>query len=130
MVDIISITAGVVSVVLAIFALWFAKKESRQSSDNYNKTKELLTQIEHKTELIDRSVQLQQTQLINIINTALDKIGQTPMDIEPISLEEIDKLFGMQTTKVEIPNKAGGKTAIIDKLSTIANSIEKELSEI
>ena len=52
------------------------------------------------------------------------------MDIEPISLEEIDKLFGMQTTKVEIPNKAGGKTAIIDKLSTIANSIEKELSEI
>ena len=37
MVDIISITAGVVSVVLAIFALWFAKKESRQSSDNYNR---------------------------------------------------------------------------------------------
>ena len=38
-VDILSIASGVVSIVLAIYAIWFAKKESAQSADNYNKTK-------------------------------------------------------------------------------------------
>lgn len=129
-VDGISIISGAISIVLAIYAIYFAKKESAQSADNYNKTKELLKEIEHKTELIDRSVQLQQTQLINIINAALDKIGQPTIDMQPISLEEIDAMFGLQTVKVDFPNKAGGKTAIIDRLSKIADTIENELSEI
>lgn len=34
-VDILSIASGVVSIVLAIYAIWFAKKESAQSADNY-----------------------------------------------------------------------------------------------
>ncbi len=130
MTDIISITAGIISIILAVYAIWFAKKESSQSAENYRNTKELLKDIEHTTQLIDRSVQLQQTQLINIINTALNKIGQPPIDMQPISLEEIDALFGLKTVKVEVPNKAGGKTAIIDHLSNIAKDIENELSEI
>lgn len=130
LIDVISITSGIVSVLLAIYAIWFAQKESKQSSDNYYKTKELLAKIEAKAELIDRSVQLQQTQLIAIINKALDKIGQSPIEIQPISLEEIDAIFNNTMVDVEIPNKAGGDTVIIDKLKNIRDEIEKELSEI
>lgn len=129
-VDIISIASGLISIGLAIYAIYFAKKESKQSSDNYYKTKELLAKIEGKAELIDRSVQLQQTQLIAIINKALDKIGQSPIEMQPISLEELDAIFNNTMVDVEIPNKAGGNTVIIDKLKNIRDGIEKELSEI
>lgn len=94
--DIISIVAGVVSIILALYAIWYAKKESAKSEHNYTMTKELLDKIEHKSELIDRSVQLQQTQLVAIINKALDKIGYDRIDLEPISIEEIDRLFSEQ----------------------------------
>ena len=86
--------------------------------------------IQHKSELIDRSVQLQQEQLIAIINKALDKIGQPPIDMVPISMEEIDAIFNEKTVEVDVPNKAGGKTAIIGKLKDINSAIERELSEI
>lgn len=128
--EIVSFASGIISIVLGAYAIIFAWKESKQSSENYNKTKELLAKIEAKSELIDRSVQLQQTQLIAIINKALDKIGQSPIDIQPISLSEIDAIFGQKVVEVEMPNKAGGKTVIIEKLQDISSSIEKQLSDI
>ena len=129
-IGIASLIVGVVSIVLGIYAIIFAKKESENSGNNYHKTKDLLVEIEHKTELIDRVLQIQQTQLVDIINKTLDKLGQSPIEVEEISVEEIDALFGRETVKVEIPNKAKGKTVIIDKISNISSEIEKELSEI
>lgn len=128
--EIVSLIASIVSVVLGLFAIWFAKKESKKSDESYQKTREVLDSIQHRSELIDRSVQLQQEQLIAIINKALDKIGQPPIDMAPISLEEIDAIFNEKTVEVDIPNKAGGKTAIIGKLKDINSAIEQELSEI
>ena len=128
--EIISLVSGFVSIVLGAYAIWFAWKESRQSSENYNKTKELLATIEAKSELIDRSVQLQQTQLLAIINKALDKLGQPPIDMRPISLEEIDALVNEKIIAVEVPNHAGGETVIIDKAKNISSALKKELSNI
>ena len=92
MVDILSIASGVVSIVLAIYAIWFAKKESAQSADNYNKTKELLKDIEHKSELIDRGIQFQQQYLLDIINQMLKKAGKESVDMKPLSLDEINEI--------------------------------------
>lgn len=126
-----SLIVGIISIILALVAMRTSKEESKKSEVNYQNTKELLNEIEHKTELIDRSVVLIQGQLINIVNSALDKIDKTPVDFEPISLAEIDEIFGEFTTSVEIPNNAtGGKTVIIDKIKNIGKAIEKELSEI
>ena len=127
--DVVSLIVGVVSVVLSVFAIWFAMKESKKSDENYQKTKQVLEDIEHKSELIDRSVQLLQGQLIEIINKVLDKIVQSPIYITPISLEEIDALFKEKTIEVDISNKAGGKTAIIGELKDINSEIERELNK-
>ena len=107
--EIISLIASIISVVLGLFAIWFALKESKKSDESYQKTREVLDSIQHKSELIDRTVQLQQEQLIVIINKALDKIGQPPIDMVPISLEELDAIFNEKMVEVDVPNKAGGK---------------------
>lgn len=93
MLEIVSLIVGVVSIVLGGISIIIAVKESIHSTENYHKTKELLKTIEHKSELIDRAIQVQQTQLVQIINKALDKIGQAGIDIEEISEEDINKLF-------------------------------------
>lgn len=36
--DVVSLIVGVVSVVLSVFAIWFAMKESKKSDENYQKT--------------------------------------------------------------------------------------------
>lgn len=129
-IDIISLISGVISIALAIYAIWYAHKESKQSTKNYENTKELLTKIETKSELIDRSVQLQQTQLIHIINKALDKVGQPPLEMQPLSIEEIDALFkgnkGMETTT----NKAAKRAVPIGDVEKICTTIENALNEL
>lgn len=92
-IGIASLFVGIVSIFLAIVAMNASKKESERSADNYNKTKELLNDIEHKSDLIDRAVQIQQAQLVQIINKALDKVGQSPIEFQPITAEEINALF-------------------------------------
>ena len=101
MVDILSIVSGVVSVVLAIYAIRFAKKESSQSADNYNKTKELLKDIEHKSELIDRGVQSQQQYLLDIINQMLNMSGKESVDMKPLSLAEINEIVDGKTAEAK-----------------------------
>lgn len=101
MIDIISIISGVVSVILAIYAIIFAKKESAQSAENYNKTKELLSEIEHKSKLIDRGIQFEQKYLFEIINKLLNKSGKDTVDMKPLTLEEIDEIVDGKTAEAK-----------------------------
>lgn len=88
----ISLVASCISIALGVYAIWFAQKESKASTDNHDKTKELLNAIEHKTELIDRGIQFQQNNLTSIINKILDIFDKTSIDAKPLSLEEINDL--------------------------------------
>ena len=92
-VGVASLVVGIISIILAIVAMVVSQKESERSVENYKNTKDLLNKIEHKSELIDRAIQIQQAQLVQIINKALDKVGQSPIDFQPITEEEINALF-------------------------------------
>ena len=92
-VGISSLVVGIISIILAIVAMVASKKESERSAENYKNTKDVLNKIEHKSELIDRAIQIQQAQLVQIINKALDKVGQSPIEFQPITEEEINALF-------------------------------------
>lgn len=116
MVDIISVFAGIVSIILAVYAIIFAKKESRQSSDNYYNTKELLKEIEHKQELIDRGIQFEQEFLMKIVNSLLEKSGKEQIESSPLSIEEIDRL---------IDGKAENEKVRIDELEKAISKIPK-----
>jgi hypothetical protein len=92
-VGIASLVVGIISIILAIVAMIASKKESDRSAENYAKTKELLDKIEHKSDIIDRAIQIQQAQLVQIINKALDKVGQSPIELQPVTEEDINALF-------------------------------------
>ena len=128
-VGIASLIVGIISIILAIVAMIASKKESDRSAKNYIKTKELLDKIEHKSDIIDRAIQIQQAQLVQIINKALDKVGQSPIDLQPITEEEINALFEekkkpidseIQKLKTEVENihridvRVEGDTLIFD----------------
>lgn len=114
--DFISIASGVISIVLAIYAIWFAKKESQQSSENYLKTKDLLKEIEHKTELIDRGIQFEQEFLMKIVNKLLEKSGKEQVSTSPLSIEDINSL---------IDGKSDLARERIEKLEKAVNNIPK-----
>lgn len=99
--DIISIIAGVISIILAIYAIWYAKRESALSAKNYEKTRELLVTIEHKSELIDQGIQFEQKYLLKIINKILDNNGREQIDLKPISLQEIDEIIDGKTASAQ-----------------------------
>lgn len=111
--DFISIASGLISIILAIYAIWYAKKESAQSADNYEKTKNLLVEIERKSELIDRGIQFEQKYLLQIINKILDGAGSEKIEMTPISLEEIDEIFENKTAHAQ------------ERLRSIEDSISK-----
>lgn len=114
--DIVSITSGVISIILAIYAIWFAKKESQQSSENYLKTKDLLKEIEHKTELIDRGIQFEQEFLMKIVNKLLEKSGKEQVSTSPLSIEDINSL---------IDGKSDQARERIEKLEKAVNNLPK-----
>ena len=100
-VGIASLIVGIISIILAVVAMSASKKESDRSADNYKNTKDLLNKIEHQSELIDRAIQIQQAQLVQIINKALDKVGQPPIDLQPITEDEINALFEEKKKPIE-----------------------------
>lgn len=102
-IGIVSLVVGVISIVLAIDSMKSSKEESKRSAENYQKTKELLETIEHRSDIIDRTIQGHQMQLVLIINKALDKIGQSPIDFEPMTQEEIVEAASKVFDKKKMP---------------------------
>lgn len=85
--DILSLAVGIMSIILAVYSIWYAHKESKQSEENYEKTKVLLDEINRSSHLINQAVANHQLQLVMIINRMLDKVGA-----EQITQEELDKI--------------------------------------
>ena len=99
--DIVSLIVGLVSIGLAIYSIWFANKESKQSSENYTKTKELLTAVEHKADLIDRTVQMEQKLTFDVVNKLLDMIGQPKVDFQPMTMEDVDAAIAKADSEID-----------------------------
>lgn len=67
----------------------FSEQEAKKSDKSYKATQELLKEIEHKAELIDRGVQFQQDRLMDIINKILDKFSVPSVNLDGIPSKEI-----------------------------------------
>lgn len=99
--DIVSIVSGIASIVLAIYAIHYAKGESKRSQENYLKTQDLIKEIDHKSSQIDRGIQFEQQFLLQIINKLLNQEGKSPITMQPISLKEIDSIIEGKTAEAK-----------------------------
>ena len=80
------------------------------------KTKDLLKEIEHKTELIDRGIQFEQEFLMKIVNKLLEKSGKEQVSTSPLSIEDINSL---------IDGKSDQARERIEKLEKAVNNLPK-----
>ncbi|MXY46089.1 MAG: hypothetical protein F4Y44_03705 [Chloroflexi bacterium] len=67
----ISFVTGVVSIVLAIVAIWISKSAERESRENYEKTKDVLAEINKSAAVIETTVSANQQQLLETVTTIL-----------------------------------------------------------
>ena len=63
----ISVAIGVVSVVLAVVAIWYSTQSERRSNENYNRTKDLLAEIDKKAAVIESTMSSTQGKLVDTV---------------------------------------------------------------
>ena len=65
--NILSFVVGVISIVLAIVAIWYSTQAERKSVENYNRTKDVLSEISQKAAVIEATVNNTQEKLVDTI---------------------------------------------------------------
>ena len=63
----VSLVIGVVSVTLALVAIWHSTQSERKSTENYHRTKEVLAEISEKSAVIANTVSNTQSKLVDTI---------------------------------------------------------------
>ena len=64
---VVTLVIGVVSIVLALVAIWHSWQSERKSNENYNLTKDLLSDMSQKAAVIEATVNNTQTKLVDTI---------------------------------------------------------------
>ena len=64
---VVSLVVGAVSIVLALVAIWHSTQSERKSTENYNRTKDLLSEISEKAAVIESTVNNTQEKLVDTI---------------------------------------------------------------
>jgi len=64
---VVTVITGITSVVIAAFAVWQANQMRRESLDNYNKTRDLLAEVDKRAAVIQEFVSQNQTQLLDTV---------------------------------------------------------------
>jgi len=100
----ISLIVGIVSIVLAVVSMISSSNFEKMSQENfektqtmmndiYDKTKDLLHQIDNKSTLINSSVERNTTQLTTLFSNVLDKV------IQDQNIKELPDLTNKETLK-------------------------------
>ena len=63
----LSLVVGVVSIVLALVAIWHSIHTERKSEENYNRTKDVLSEISQKAAVIEGTVSETQGKLVDTV---------------------------------------------------------------
>ena len=64
---VVALVVGAVSIVLALVAIWHSWQLERKSNENYNLTKDLLSDMSQKAAVIEATVNNTQTNLVDTI---------------------------------------------------------------
>ncbi len=101
----ITLVVGVISVVLALVAIWFSTQAEKKSAENYNQTKDVLAAISEKAAVIERSVDTTQQKLLDTV-TGIAKPQRETQDemlmrtMLPVIMKD-PKMMAMLTQKLK-----------------------------
>ena len=111
----VSLITGVTSVVLAIFAIWLARSAERESRANFEKTRDLLAEIDKSASVIEKNVTESQQHLLSTVTNLLNQTAVPPKpDLgEQIGVEVFRSLLSD-------PDKASQTLSALENLSKLS----------
>ena len=77
----ISLAVGAVSIVLALVAIWHSIHSERKSEENYNRSKDVLSEISQKAAVIEATVSGTQEKLVDTVTTIARPKEETQEDV-------------------------------------------------
>lgn len=76
---VVSLVVGVISIVLAVMAIWLGIQSERRSAEYYDRTKDTLSEISQKAAVIEGTVSNTQEKLVDTV-TAIAKPKEETQD--------------------------------------------------
>ena len=114
--DIVSLLTGAISIALALFAMWQAKQSEKEARSNYEKTKDVLAEIDKKSAIIERTVSESQQKLMD---TMTNIINETVIPKQQDIGEQLGAQFMMQM--LQDPNNLGQNLDMLQKLAELGD---------
>ena len=115
--SIISLIGGVISIILAIVSMNSSAEHERVSRENYDKTKDVLAQIDKKIEIIERLNQESYNKLQNTITNIVEKTVKQQK-------EDIGEKMGVEFLKNIINNPREGNE-MLKNLADLKSTLEQ-----
>lgn len=115
--SIISLIGGVISIILAIVSMYSSSEHERVSRENYDKTKDVLAQIDKKIEIIERLNQESYNKLQNTITNIVEKT------VIP-QKEDIGEKMGVEFLKNIMNNPREGNE-MLKNLADLKSTLEQ-----
>ena len=112
----VSLITGISSIVLAVVAIWISQSAERESRDNYQKTKDVLAEIDKKAAVIETTVSENQQQLLETVTTIL-KETTVP---EKVSMQDQAGMMFLQAM-LQNPESMGSVLQGLQSLSETNN---------
>ena len=116
----VSLIVGVASIILAIVAIFISKAAERESRENYQKTKDVLADIDKKSAIIEKIVTDNQQQLLDTVTNLL-KVTATPAKADVGE----QFLVSFMNTMMTEPEKGGQILQGLEPLIELAERQEK-----
>ena len=110
---IFSLIVGVVSIVLALVAIWLARQSERRSTENYDRTKDILSEISQKAAVIESTVSNTQEKLVDTVTAIAKPREETQEDIILKAMMQNPQVFQQMVKIAEQQGKKqpdGGNT--------------------
>ena len=112
---VVSLVVGVASIILAVVAIWYSRESERKSVENYNRTKDVLSEISQKAAVIEGTVSKTQEKLVDTVTAIASPKQETQDEIIANAMlpflmqnpEAFEKLVKMNT---ELEAQQGKKT--------------------
>lgn len=106
----VSLVVGAVSIILAVLAIWLSIQSERRSTENYDRTKDILSEISEKAAVIEGTVSNTQEKLVDTV-TAIAKPKEETQDemIAKVLLPSMVQNPQMLEKLIELSEQQGAK---------------------
>ena len=101
----VSLVVGAVSIVLAVMAIWLSIQSERRSTENYDRTKDTLSEISKKAAVIEATVSNTQDKLVDTVTAIAKPKEETQEDIILKAIMQNPQMFQQMVKMTEQQGK-------------------------